>query len=232
MPNNEIIPIQPPKRLMRARGKARREKLLDAASELLSGHTSEELTYKDIYRHAGVPPGSAYHFFDNIEDVFDGLLERFSLELYDLLVEPFQSEEIPNWMTLANKLVERGVDYYDRNPAARQTLMQPKQPQGRVSEADTRSGVAVQEIFNRYFILPEMNNPTRVFTFFTKFVNLIFSVSVTQHGTITEEMCEEAQTAGNGYLKMHLPEKLMKKVPSEEFSGSEDPQATPQAQAE
>ena len=68
---------QSPTRRLRARGKARRENLLEAACQLLTEKTAEEVSFKDIYELAEVPPGSAYHFFENLEKLGEQAVQRW-----------------------------------------------------------------------------------------------------------------------------------------------------------
>lgn len=47
----------------------RRKLLLDAAIQLLETTPIEELSFKQVSEKAGVPEGSAYHFFANRYDL-------------------------------------------------------------------------------------------------------------------------------------------------------------------
>ena len=58
-----LTTTQSTKRTLRARGRARRKKLVDAAVKLLATRQATEVSFRDIYESAEVPPGSAYHFF-------------------------------------------------------------------------------------------------------------------------------------------------------------------------
>ena len=203
---------QPPTRRLRARGKARRENLLDAACQLLTEKTVEEVSFKDIYERAEVPPGSAYHFFENLEAVHVGLMERFGQKFLSTLTTPFKPEETNTWCDLVDTLTIRAADYYAENPVARQVYMGATLPQGTITKENLAIGKVVEELFSEHFKLPEIKNQSLVFTLYPKLVNQVFAVSVTNHGTITPDLMEEATTVGKGYLKMYLPEKLPKRI--------------------
>jgi AcrR family transcriptional regulator len=206
-----VTPNSTPKRRIRTRGKLRVEQLLDAASELLAERGVEEVTFRDIYEKAGIPPGSAYHFFDNIEALHAALFDRFANELIDYYAGSFSLDSVSSWMELMDALVENAVEFYNSHAAARRIIMQPKIQTGVINEADKRSGMRIEGVMNRLFMLPELKNRTDIFILLGKLAYLVFAVSITTYGKITEEMCEEAKTVTKGYLKMYLPEKLEKR---------------------
>lgn len=202
----------PQGRAMRVRGRARKEKLLDAACELLSKQCAADVTFKDVYECAGVPAGSAYHFFNNIESVFVALKERFNLELTKTLDKPLQDEKVHSWDDIGNELIDRVMSFYSRHPAARHTLMRTDFPHGRIYESDRRDGKRTELLFDRHFVLPDIANRSMIFIMAVKIVNLMFAMSCLQQRQIDDQMCSEAKTAAIGYLKMYLPEKLDKRV--------------------
>ena len=59
---------------LRVRGIARRDKLLEAARELLKSREMDEISLGDVAKLAKVPKGSAYHFYSNIVDVYASLV--------------------------------------------------------------------------------------------------------------------------------------------------------------
>ena len=201
--------VQKKKRILRARGHARRKKLIDAATELLTTRQASEVSFRDIYELAEVPPGSAYHFFDNLEAVHLEVMVRFRESFGKALSAPFTPTEVSSWTKLTNTLISRAAKFYEATPAARQAYMGTMLPQGTITEENFAIGKLVEKLFNTYFKLPELENREMVFLLFPKIVNLIFAVSEASHGEITDEFQEEATTAGIGYLKMYLPEKLV-----------------------
>ena len=126
----------------------------------------------------------------------------------EALGAPFTSEEVCTWPELAKTMVSRAAKFYEATPAARQAYMGTMLPQGTITEDNILIGKWVEKSFTTYFKLPDFDNREMVFLLFPKIVNLIFAISVTNHEKITDEFAEEATTAGIGYLKMYLPEKL------------------------
>jgi hypothetical protein len=117
-----------------------------------------------------------------------------------------------DWMEMLDSLVSNVATFYNNNPAARRIILNSKLPIGVISEADRTAGTKTELLLNQYFILPEFNNRSQIFILSTKIVHLFLSISVIQHGMITDELIEEAKTAFTGYLKMYLPEKLERRM--------------------
>lgn len=205
-----IIPVKPVLRTKlptQKRGKARREQLLIAASKLLLDHEVEGITFKEIYEFAGIPPASAYHFFDNIDSLYKALYDRFTEELFEYMVQvPDPIEN--NWMVVTDNLIDKAIIFYNTNVAARRVVLNSKMPVGVISEADKRAGQKIEQLLNKYFKLPEFSNRSEIFILATKIVHLFLSISVTQHGIITKYLNEESKNGFKGYMRVYLPEKL------------------------
>jgi len=201
----------PKKRRTRTRGKVRVEQLLDAACDLLAEHELTELTFKDVYERAQIPPGSAYHFFDSIEALCLSLIDRFQYELMDAVSGEAEPGKISTWMDMVDLILDRVIVFYNSNAAARRILTQPGLHIGTIFEADKRSGVRLEEILDRYFVLPEIRQRREIFILATKIAHLLISISVTQYGKITEEMGAELKAAVKGYLKNYVPEMLTRR---------------------
>jgi AcrR family transcriptional regulator len=181
--------------------------LLKATYDLLCARPIEDISFRDIAEQAGVPEGSAYHFFANRFDVFSALAE----ELSDQFVEAHRRKVPPSrrksWQALAEHLVDIGAKVYAENPPARQLLIGGKTPP-EVKQADRLNDRAVgnvmYEVFSEYFELPETDEMRKAFFYFIEITDLIFTLSVIEHGEITAEMLAEAKRAGTGYLGTYL----------------------------
>ena len=192
---------------MRKRGRERRKLLLKATYELLCVRPVEDVSFRDIADKAGVPEGSAYHFFANRFDVFSALAK----ELSDQFIEAHRRRVPPSrrksWQALAEHLVDVGAKVYTKNPPARQLLIGGKTPP-EVKQADRINDRAVgnvmYEVFAEYFDLPEPDKLRNAFYYFIEITDLIFTLSVIEHGEITPAMLAEAKRAGVGYLSTYL----------------------------
>ncbi len=60
------------------------------------------------------------------------------------------------------------------------------------------------EVFAEHFEVPESDDMRNAFYYFIEITDLIFTLSVIEHGEITPTMLEEAKRAGIGYLGTYL----------------------------
>jgi AcrR family transcriptional regulator len=205
--NRQKIGLRKPASVTRKRGRERRKLLLRAAYELLCERPVEDISFRDIADQAGIPEGSAYHFFANRFDVFSALAD----ELSDQFIEAHRKKVPParrrSWQALAEYLVDVGAKVYAANPPARQLLIGGKTPP-EVKQADRLNDRAVgnvmYEVFSEHFELPATNEMRKAFYYFIEITDLIFTLSVIEHGEITAEMLAEAKRAGTGYLGTYL----------------------------
>ena len=73
-------------RTPRGQGKLLRERLIDAAMEILDeGHDASELSIRGVTRRAGVSPTAFYLHFDDREELMSALLERGFTEFAQLI---------------------------------------------------------------------------------------------------------------------------------------------------
>ena len=207
MSNRQKIGLRKAPSATRKRGRERRRLLLKAAYELLCARPVEDVSFRDIANEAGVPEGSAYHFFANRFDVFSALAK----ELSDHFIEAHRRKVPPSrrksWRALAEHLVDVGAKVYAENPPARQLLIGGKTPP-EVKQADRINDRAVghvmYEVFAEHFELPESDEMRNAFYYFIEITDLIFTLSVIEHGEITPAMLAEAKRAGIGYLSTYL----------------------------
>ena len=207
MSNRQKIGLRKAPSATRKRGRERRKLLLKATYELLCVRPVEDVSFRDIADKAGVPEGSAYHFFANRFDVFSALAE----ELSDQFIEAHRRKVPPSrrrtWQALAEYLVDVGAKVYAKNPPARQLLIGGKTPP-EVKQADRINDRAVgnvmHEVFAEHFELPESDEMRNAFYYFIEITDLIFTLSVIEHGKITPAMLAEAKRAGIGYLGTYL----------------------------
>jgi AcrR family transcriptional regulator len=201
------------KSTLRVRGIARRERLLEAARTLLQSHELDAVSLGDVAKRAQVPTGSAYHFYANIKDVYAALITLIEEELHShhsaaLGKRPRQ------WSDIVEELIERGVEYYSRNPAARKLLIGPHTPAD-LKYRDRQSDIGLARIFEeqvgRVFRLPNIPDLSNIFFRAVEIADLMFCLSMLQHGSITESMKSEAKRASVAYLATYLPRSLPKK---------------------
>jgi AcrR family transcriptional regulator len=192
----------------RAPGIARRARLLQAARELLSTRDLDVLSLADVAARARIPKGSAYHYYGDIMDLYASLLALIEEELLEDLRRPLRGAGLGTWADVVAALIRRGVRYFDAHPAARQLVLSPKTP-SELKLRDRQSDIRIGQVFERHigerFVLPEHPARAKVFFRAVEIADLMFSLSMLEHGTITPEMAGEATRAMVGYLGSHFP---------------------------
>jgi AcrR family transcriptional regulator len=205
--NRQKIGLRKAPSATRKRGRERRNLLLQATYDLLCARPVEEISFRDIADAAGVPEGSAYHFFANRFDLFSALAEDLSEQFIEAHRRRVPPSRLESWQTLAEHLVDVGAKVYAENPPARQLLIGGKTPP-EVKQADRINDRAVgnvmYEVFAEHFELPDTDEMRKAFYYFIEITDLIFTLSVIEHGEITSAMLAEAKRAGTGYLGTYL----------------------------
>ncbi len=190
----------------RAPGRKRRQELLDAAYDLLCEQEIEDISFRDIAKRAGVPEGSAYHFFANRFDVFAELAYALNEEFARAHEKPVPTSRRKTWSQLAGHMVDVGARIYAKNPPARQLFIGGKTPLD-VKQAermnDREVGDAMHRSFARYFDIPDTREMHDAFYFFIEITDLMFTLSIVEHGKITPAMLKEAKRAGVAYLESY-----------------------------
>lgn len=190
-----------------ARGRLRRKLLLDAAQDLLQTHELDAISLSDVAELAGVPKGSAYHFFASIAEVYSELTKRISEEICEDQRRPI-TRPIASWQDVFAECVERGADFFNCNIASKQLILGPKSPP-EIKRSDRQNdyeiGRCVQENIALFYALPEFPNRDAIFFRAVEIADLMFCLSVLEHDTITPEMTAEAVKAGNAYLSLYVP---------------------------
>jgi AcrR family transcriptional regulator len=197
-----------------ARGIERRKRLLEAARAMLSERELDDISLGDVAARAGVPKGSAYHFYEDIRDLYASLLDILQNELIEDQKRPIRSR-IVRWQDVVRVLTRRGMDHYNGNPAARQLQIGPKTPpelKRRDRESDVAVGRLCEEHIETWFQLPQLPNRSEIFFRGVEIADVMFTLSVLDWGTITREMCAEAERATIAYLETYFPVDLPRRT--------------------
>lgn len=190
-----------------ARGRLRRKILLNSVRVLLADNELDKLSLGDVAEHAGVPKGSAYHFFASIYELYAELGRSIADEIREDQMRP-HAPNPASWSAVISAAIERGVQFFNNDPAARQLLLGPKSPP-EIKFADRQNDYELARTFEaqvrRHFILPDLPDLTILFFRAVEIADLMFCLSVIEFGTITPAMSEEAKKASIAYLALYLP---------------------------
>lgn len=198
------------KSTLRKNGIARRQQLLHAARTLLEKRELDQISLGEVAAEANIPKGSAYHFYGDIKDLYASLLDIMEQELLAALDAPVQ-QRVREWQDIVALLNERGVAFFSASRASTQLQIGPKVPTD-LKLRDRQNDAAVGRIYERHidsvFELPEIPARSTIFFRSVEIADLMFSLSVLEHGSITPQMAQEATRAMCAYLRCYIPEKL------------------------
>ena len=195
------------------RGNVRRRQLLEAAEEMLEYTPIEELSFIKVCMHAGVPEGSAYHFFANRYDLLTSLSYKVAADFAKEYLRPIPPRNVDTWHDIVSVLVRRAVRLYRKKPAARQIWLSGRVPADiRLADHVTDAAVShdIQLQFERHFQLPALPAKYDIFFHFLELCDVPLSLSIIEHGKITQELAAESERVGIAYLGIYLPPKLQK----------------------
>ena len=189
------------------RGVLRRAAMVDAAITLLTKNNPQEISFKQIAKLAQVPEGSAYHFYANKYDLFVDVAKEMSRLFRDKQSQPIE-REVETWHDVMDALIDRGAEIYESNPVARELLIGSKTPP-EIKQVDRDNDRKIAEImidrFSEKFQLPKLDDFDKVMFWVIELTDLMFSLSVREHGYIHKRYIKEAKRVARGYLSTYIP---------------------------
>ena len=193
---------------VQSRGVARRLKLVEAAKDLLHSKSPQEISFKEISKKAGVPEGSAYHFYANKYDIYAAVASDLSELFIEVHSQKIEKSRVNSWSDIVDILIDRGANVYRRNSVACELLIGSKTP-NEIKLIDRQNDKRIAEImserFTEHFQLPEINNFETILFYFIEMTDVLFGISYRDNETISDEIIEEAKRVGKGYLSTYLP---------------------------
>jgi hypothetical protein len=141
-------------------------------------------------------------------DLYVQLTAVLGEEMLEDIRRPLKGPPPLAWTDVVAALVRRGARYFDDHRAARQLLISPKTPPAlklRDRQSDRRIAQHFEEQIEHRFVLPARRDRTALFFRAVEIADLMFSLSMLEHGAITPHMTEEAVGAVSAYLRTHFP---------------------------
>lgn len=193
------------RRYTQARGRARREALIQAARDLLQDREIDDITLPMVSEAANIPTSSAYHFFPDLRELYKELARIVSDEM--LCGEPRIAADA-SWQEIIAIFVEGSADYFNADAAARQLMLGPRTtPEIRQAGChdDYRFGAQLHKALDERFLLPAMDEPVALFFRAIIIADAFFALSVLENAAVTRYMAKEAARAAISYLANYLP---------------------------
>ena len=189
------------------RGHQRRERLLGAAAELIVQSSLGEVTYAGVCARAGVPAGSAHHFYPDLDALFRALLETHLKAKDVALMRPLRARDTRSWQAIVECMVDRAARYHRANPvSARLAIGGETPPQIKRIDRESdrgRAGFALR-LIETVFVVPPFPDKQRVAYVATELVDAVFTASMLEAGRLTPPYVKLAKLAAIGFLSNYF----------------------------
>jgi len=194
---------------LRTRGRENRRKLLREAHKLLLEQRDEPLKFSDVFEGAGVSRGSAYRIYIGIDDLFQDVATEWVNNFVEHLRSGDPGMQPGNWPELSDFVVRRGAEYWSATAETLRLLprLRANQPASYRLAVQAMSQCLV-DIFDRYFVMPDIPHWSHKLGFFTELCDIAFADAVRTEGRISEQRLREAESLARTYLAFHLPADL------------------------
>lgn len=195
---------------LRTRGRENRRKLLREAQRLMQQQSrGDSLKFSDVFEAAGVSRGSAYRIYEGVEDLFQDIATEWVNNFVAFLRGSDPETRPENWPELSDFIVRQGALYWSATSETLRLLprLRANQPHSYRRAVEAMSQVLV-DIFDRYFVMPEVPHWSHKLGFLTELCDLAFADAVRTEGHISEERLEQAAIIGRTYLAFHLPAEI------------------------
>ncbi|MCB1168998.1 MAG: TetR family transcriptional regulator [Leptospiraceae bacterium] len=190
-------------------GRDRRTRLLGATRELLRERSPESISFADVCQKAEIPRPSAYHFFSNIQALFQGLRLLHAETLIQRTTE-LEHRSFPAWPDYLEALVDTAREVTLSDPAYPALIygygldFAETREIGR--DLDGRLARLALAGMQDRFQLPDMAGLEGICSIALSIIDSIFRHSYRRKGQITDAMALEAKRAAVAYLKLYIPE--------------------------
>lgn len=187
---------------------------MSAARKLLAANQLEDLSLPIIAREADIAPSSTYHFFGDVAELYRELAVLIASEMVGLMPDDLTPQ---CWEDVAQAYFESAASYFNADPAALQLILgehtTAEIKRAACRQNDAPFGDELAMVIDRYFALPSLPATHDLFFRAIQIADLMFCLSVADHGTITPEMLAEASRAACAYLGLYLPRHLPRRMP-------------------
>ena len=193
------------------RGDHRRENLLRAAGDLLEKIPLRELTYAGVCKRAGIPVGSAHHFYPDLDSIFLALLEKHRAAKDAALFKPLPAKIRQSWQLVIACLIDRAVRYHRANPVITKLAIGGDTPPNiklQDRHADRARADLSMHLLEQLFVVPAFADKERAAFLATEIVDTALTLSMIETGRLTASYVRLAKAAAIGFLMMQFGPEL------------------------
>ncbi|MEL6860017.1 MAG: TetR/AcrR family transcriptional regulator [Pseudomonadota bacterium] len=211
---SERVLAQLPRKPVRADGMVTYERLLDQIETFFSADGTTSLSLKQIAVATDMSVASVYHFFPVPEAALAALMERYLERAATEIMLNQSDDDGENWQGVVTTVMSRGRAFYEKYPAALKLglgLVQCASVRHLLLESNWALAETIFAELDRLFMLPKVADLVDHFAYAIVISDALWSLSVSLHGTITDDLASAAERAVTGYLVPHLGYNLRSK---------------------
>ncbi len=191
---------------LRTRGRRNRERLLSEAQRLIEEHGGKPIRFSEVFEAAGVSRGSAYRIYNGIDDLMQDLASTWINNFVAYIRAANANSNADSWTELSDRLVTKSMEYWEQTEHTLRVLprVRTNVPES-YRQAVKDLTIAIAEIFDRNFEIPEIPEWHSVIGMFVQLGDTIFVDAVRRDGHVSEQRLKEAQKICSTYLSFYLP---------------------------
>jgi AcrR family transcriptional regulator len=191
------------------RGDQRRQRLLEAASQLIARCELTDVTYVAVCHEAGIPPSSAHHFYPDLDAIYIAIVDAHRTALDAALMHPLRPRDKQSWQTVVECLVGRAARYHHAHPIEAKLSLGDKIPphlKRQHREADRLLARRTLMVLGELFVIPRIDSVEVVAFIATEIVDLVFTLSMSECQRITPKYLAMAKAGAVGFLSRYMGE--------------------------
>lgn len=185
--------------------------LLEALDGILAYDDAASLELTNLAEATNTPIESLEKFFPNPEAVGTALTERYVELAGQEIMLGHTNDGSANWQSVVLEIFGRGRGFYEKYPAAAKLRLSTKQSDGVrhivLTSTWALAGI-IQSELERLFVIPTGVVLLDDLAHSIVISDALWSLSMTKHGRITDEMADEAERAVVGFLAPILGNRL------------------------
>lgn len=196
-------------RATQRRGDVRRQRLLQAAQTLLQTRDFQEITFVAVCAKAGIPHGSARHFYPDLDALLRGLLGELGKQHDAALAAPVRGKAVQSWQAIIHAMIDRSARFQQRNPVfAKLTIggHMPPELKRLDRDADFDRARFTLRLLDEFFVLPRHKDNERVAYYSIEVVDTAFMLSMRESGQLTSFWVQQAKHGATAVLERHFGE--------------------------
>jgi AcrR family transcriptional regulator len=199
-----------PRKPTQRRGIERFDTILNASLAYLESHPIDTLNHYVLADIVGCASSTVYHLFPSNTAIFVALIDRFEAEWTEIVRQPQNSADLPDWHSLLHLKYEAIRDDVNVSEAKLQVLYgtNAQDVRRRSDDSDVRLLAELRRQLETHFVLPDIDRLDERLLFANGLIAAVWHASYLQFGRITKAMAGEASLASTSYLDNYLPRHL------------------------